>query len=65
MAAKTFIMGKEGVVRVVLRLMHEDITPKAAAGMYKFASPELKESFIEGLMLGQAFVLVLRKFMEK
>jgi hypothetical protein len=66
MAGKSLIMSKQGVAYKVLRLMHEDdITPKDAAEMYDFASPELRESFIEGLTLGQAFVLALRKFMEK
>lgn len=63
MADKSLILNKQGVAHTVLRLMHEDIHPKEAAEMYEFASPELKESFIEGLTLRQAMILALRQFL--
>ena len=62
MASKPLILNKQGVTRVVLNLMHEDIVPEKAAKLYKFASPDLKDSFIEGLRLGQSFIQSLRQF---
>ena len=65
MADKSLILNKQGMAHTVLSLMHEDIAPKDAADMYEFASPELKESFVEGLTWGQTFVQALRRFLEK
>ena len=65
MSSKSLILGKEGVAHMVLVWMHEDTIPKQAAKLYKFATPELRESFIESLTLAQAMMLALRRFMEK
>ena len=65
MADKSLILNKQGVAHTVLSLMHEDITPEQAAKLYEFASPELRESFIEGLTWGQTFVQALRRYLEK
>ena len=65
MADKSLILNKQGMAHTVLSLMHEDISPKEVTEMYEFASPELRESFVEGLTWGQEFVQALRRYLEK